>query len=82
MKKQKPIYVETFIRSNRDMVWDYTQDSEKHEQWDLRFSHIKYLPRPDESVPQRFLYQTNIGFGLVIKEECTSKRWPVCSCGS
>lgn len=35
-----------------------------HQQWDLRFSEITYLPRPLEAEPQQFLYATRIGFGL------------------
>ena len=38
-----------------------------HQRWDLRFSEIRYLPRTDESEPQRFLYATRIGFGLAIR---------------
>jgi len=40
-----------------------------HERWDLRFSEIRYLPRPDAALPQRFLYTTRIGFGLRISGE-------------
>lgn len=35
-----------------------------HEQWDLRFSEIKYLPKKTETAPQQFLYSTKIGFGI------------------
>jgi len=40
-----------------------------HQQWDLRFSDIQYLPRPDPGQPQRFLYATRIGMGLNIRGE-------------
>jgi uncharacterized membrane protein YphA (DoxX/SURF4 family) len=40
-----------------------------HRRWDLRFTDIKYLPRPDMTQPQRFLYATRIGFGLWIQGE-------------
>jgi hypothetical protein len=40
-----------------------------HQRWDLRFTEIQYLPRPDEAQPQRFLYATRIGFGLKIGGE-------------
>ena len=43
-----------------------TQDPDQHERWDLRFTDIDYLPRPDESEPQQFDYQTKIGFGFGI----------------
>ena len=69
MVYRKPIYVETCIQSPVEQVWEYTQDPSKHTEWDLRFSRIEYLPRPDASKPQRFLYQTRIGFGLVIQGE-------------
>jgi hypothetical protein len=47
-----------------DALWAHTQQPELHEQWDLRFSEIRYLPRPTETEPQQFLYATRIGFGL------------------
>ncbi len=31
------------------------------------FTDIEYLPRPDETEPQRFLYATRIGFGQAIQ---------------
>src|SRR5437764_9763884 len=49
-----------------DELWRFTQDPSLHQQWDLRFTGITYLPRPDPAEPQRFLYQTRIGFGLAI----------------
>jgi hypothetical protein len=63
------IYVEIFIRSAIDEIWLRTQDPSLHQQWDLRFSEIKYLPRPSESEPQRFLYSTRLGFGLRVDGE-------------
>ena len=39
-----------------------------HERWDLRFTHIRYLPRA-EGEPQRFHYETPIGFGLTVRGE-------------
>jgi uncharacterized membrane protein YphA (DoxX/SURF4 family) len=52
-----------------DDLWAKTQTPSLHERWDLRFTKIEYLPRPDESQPQRFLYSTRIGFGLNISGE-------------
>ena len=46
-----------------DDLWRLTQTPELHRRWDLRFTDIEYLPRPDEAEPQRFLYATRIGFG-------------------
>lgn len=61
------IYVEILIRAPLDEVWRRTQEPAQHEPWDLRFTHIEYLPRPDPSEPQRFRYSTRIGFGLCIE---------------
>jgi uncharacterized membrane protein YphA (DoxX/SURF4 family) len=63
------IYVEIQIQSAIDELWDRTQSPELHRQWDLRFTDIEYLPRPESSHPQRFLYSTRIGFGLNINGE-------------
>jgi hypothetical protein len=52
-----------------DALWSHTQTSGLHERWDLRFSRIEYLPRNDESEPQRFQYATRIGFGLEVSGE-------------
>ena len=60
------IYVEILIHGLLDEVWARTQDPAMHEQWDLRFTSIDYLPRPNPAQPQRFLYATRIGFGLGI----------------
>jgi len=61
------IYVEIVIAGSIDDVWTRTQDPALHEQWDLRFTSIEYLPRPDPAAPQRFLYATRLGFGLGIE---------------
>jgi hypothetical protein len=67
------IYVEIRIRGDMDELWRRTQDPSLHERWDLRFSEIVYLPRPDETAPQRFSYATRIGFGLRIRGEGESE---------
>jgi DoxX-like protein len=59
------IYVEILIRSSMNELWEKTQNPELHQRWDLRFTRIEYLPRESEE-PQRFLYCTQIGFGLKI----------------
>ncbi|BFH69092.1 membrane protein [Paenibacillus dendritiformis] len=64
--RRKPIYVKLDIRTDMDTLWAYTQTPELHEQWDLRFSRITYLPCEPEGQPQRFRYETRIGFGLAI----------------
>lgn len=63
------IYVETHIRGEMSELWERTQNPEQHVRWDLRFTDIQYLPRSDESQPQRFLYGTRLGFGLSIRGE-------------
>jgi len=63
------IYVEIRIRAPMQDLWDQTQRPDLHEKWDLRFSEISYLPRPDTERPQRFRYATRIGGGLTIEGE-------------
>ena len=60
------IYVETHIAGTINDLLEKTQRPDLHERWDLRFTHIDYLPRPDETEPQRFLYRTRIAFGISI----------------
>ncbi|MFC7371914.1 hypothetical protein ACFQPF_09505 [Fictibacillus iocasae] len=57
--KNKPIYVEIPISARVEEVWKTAQQPELHEQWDLRFSSITYLPKKSS-----FTYETNIGFDL------------------
>lgn len=63
------IYVEIRIRGPLDEVWARTQEPTQHVCWDLRFTDIDYLPRPDVAQPQRFRYATRLGFGLRIEGE-------------
>jgi hypothetical protein len=65
----EPIYVEIRIRCALDDLWRLTQTPDLHRRWDLRYSDIRYLPRPDETRPQRFLYETRIGLGLAVRGE-------------
>ncbi len=58
--KQKPIYVEVPIQTEMDSVWEASQNPSLHEQWDLRFSSITYLPR-EEGQPQKFVYSRTVG---------------------
>ncbi|MDQ8733684.1 DoxX-like family protein [Paenibacillus sp. LHD-38] len=64
--KNKPIYVELDIDAALSELWEHTQDPRLHEQWDLRFTEIEYLPRADVSEKQLFRYATRIGFGFKI----------------
>ncbi|KGR79181.1 DoxX-like family protein [Ureibacillus manganicus] len=64
--KNKPVYVEIEIQTQMDKLWKATQTPEMHEQWDLRFSSITYLPKK-ENEPQHFSYKRKIGFGLEVE---------------
>lgn len=63
---RKPLYIETKIQGELDKVWAYTQEPAMHQQWDLRFSEISYLPKEQPDAPQKFLYATKIGFGFQV----------------
>ncbi|BBI34463.1 DoxX-like family protein [Cohnella abietis] len=87
----KPIYVEIKMMTNMDELWKHTQSPDLHQQWDLRFSEITYLPRDDGDNRQTFLYRTRIGFGLNIagtgitkamREERTGERVSALAFGS
>lgn len=67
MSKAPGIYVEIPIRAPLDRLWQLTQEPGLHQRWDLRFTNIEYLPRSTPDEPQRFLYETRIGFGLGIR---------------
>src|SRR5437764_350652 len=67
--KAMGITVSINIRGAIDEVWQKTQDPHLHERWDLRFSHIAYLPKEREGDPQRFLYETRLGFGMKVLGE-------------
>lgn len=69
MLKTKPIYVEIPIQTTMERIWEYTQTPSIHQQWDLRFSSIEYLPKSSDDALQRFLYQTQIGFGIKVSGE-------------
>ncbi len=62
--KRPSIYVEARMRCSMEQLWAHTQQPELHQQWDLRFTEIQYLPRASDDEPQQFLYATRIGFGL------------------
>ncbi|MBO0992101.1 DoxX-like family protein [Bacillus sp. SD088] len=63
--KAKPIYVEVPIKTEIERLWAASQDPQKHEQWDLRFSSITYMPKKADEA-QLFTYETKIGFGIKI----------------
>ena len=63
----KGLYVEAPICGPLDRIWELTQNPDLHQRWDLRFSSITYLPRPNLEEPQQFLYTTRIGMVLEIR---------------
>jgi hypothetical protein len=84
------LYVELPMRTEMERLWRLTQDPALHQRWDLRFSTIRYLAKPDEEAPQQFLYETRIGFGLAVAGEgestgtrsgTTGERTPHCVSG-
>jgi hypothetical protein len=68
LSKHAPgIYVEILIRGTMEELWEKTQNPHLHARWDLRFTHIEYLPKADGHAAKQFLYATRIGFGLNIQ---------------
>lgn len=68
------IFVETDMAVALEALWSRTQDPALHQRWDLRFTDIAYAPAaapdvgaPNAGVPQRFAYETRLGFGLAIR---------------
>jgi uncharacterized membrane protein YphA (DoxX/SURF4 family) len=66
-RSQTGIYVKIHISETIDRIWQLTQEPDLHQRWDLRFTNISYLARATPAEPQRFLYETRIGFGIAIK---------------
>jgi hypothetical protein len=64
---RRPLYIETKIRGDLETLWAYTQEPAIHQQWDLRFSEITYLPKEHPDAPQLFRYSTKVGFGLKVE---------------
>ncbi|MFJ7936209.1 DoxX-like family protein [Sporosarcina sp. NPDC096371] len=64
--KRQPIYVEVPIHTEIEAIWDASQKPEMHEQWDLRFSSITYLPKIDGK-PQEFVYTRKVGPSLTVE---------------
>lgn len=65
--KRKPIYVEIPIETEIENLWSASQQPHLHEQWDIRFTSITYLPKESERAPQHFSYKTNVGLGIAIE---------------
>lgn len=69
MRDRAGIYVETLMHAPMDVLWEHTQTPALHQQWDLRFTSITYLPRTGDAEPQLFRYATRILPGVVISGE-------------
>ena len=63
---KKPIYVEIDIDTSIEKAWQYTQQPDLHEQWDLRFSSIQYNNKLHDDDPQTFTYTTNVLPGIAV----------------
>jgi hypothetical protein len=63
----RSIHVGITIASDLDTVWRFTHEPAIHERWDLRFTTIEYLPKPDAASPQRFRYATRLGLGFTVE---------------
>ncbi|RXZ80111.1 hypothetical protein EBB07_20450 [Paenibacillaceae bacterium] len=72
----EPIYVEIKIAADLDTLWSHTQSPELHQQWDLRFTEITYLPVSAGDEVQHFRYRTRIGFGIEIAGTGEAKTVP------
>ncbi|MET9674088.1 hypothetical protein ABZY68_13470 [Streptomyces sp. NPDC006482] len=53
------LYIETRVRVDLETLWERTQEPDRHQRWDLRFTEISYLPRA-EGEPQHFRYATRV----------------------
>lgn len=62
---KKEVYVETEIEAPVDDVWEYTQNPSLHQEWDLRFSSITYMPK-EANKPQKFTYTRRIVLDLKV----------------
>lgn len=72
----RPLYAESTIKAELDVVWRLTQEPAAHQRWDARFGRIEYLPRAAEE-SQRFRYATRVlpwltvhGVGVSAGERC------------
>ncbi|MFD8597731.1 hypothetical protein ACFV1L_22275 [Kitasatospora sp. NPDC059646] len=80
-RSAEPIYVELSMRTDRDTLWELTQQPRHHQRWDARFSRIDYLhppePQPPGEVrcgaPVRFRYL--LGPALAGTGATTAERW-------
>ena len=65
--RREPIFVEADIAAPLSDLWARTQDPALHERWDIRFTAISYRAAPSAGQPQRFDYETRLGFGILVR---------------
>ncbi|MFF3760209.1 hypothetical protein [Streptomyces sp. NPDC002185] len=53
------LYIETRIRTDLETLWERTQEPDRHQRWDLRFTEISPLPHT-EGEPRHFRYATRV----------------------
>ncbi|MEV6522358.1 hypothetical protein AB0M43_10485 [Longispora sp. NPDC051575] len=63
---RRPVYEETLVRADLDDLWRHTQEPDRHQRWDLRFTWIEYLPRADADAPQEFRYAVRLAPGVTV----------------
>jgi hypothetical protein len=62
--KRRPIYVEVLIKADLERIWELTQNTDLHPQWDARFSAIQ----PFEEIAcggSRFRYEARLPFHII-----------------
>ncbi|MGW2300158.1 hypothetical protein [Streptomyces sp. NPDC001809] len=59
------LYIETRVRADLETLWERTQDPDRHQRWDLRFTEIAYLPGTEDR-PRHFRYATRVLPFLVV----------------
>ncbi|MEE1814139.1 hypothetical protein PUR59_03780 [Streptomyces sp. SP18ES09] len=53
------LFIETRIRTDLETLWERTQEPDRHQRWDLRFTEISPLPHT-EGEPRRFRHATRV----------------------
>ncbi|MYS11784.1 hypothetical protein GTW71_36380 [Streptomyces sp. SID6041] len=59
------LFIETRVRADLETLWERTQEPDRHQRWDLRFTEIAYLPGADDR-PRTFRYATRVLPFLVV----------------
>lgn len=64
---RRPLTADIFISSNPGRVWEYSQDTQRHKRWDIRFTEINRVENLSAQMSHSFKYASRIGFGLAIE---------------